>query len=150
MNMIQTGMSSYEERMQSIYVLNLSYLLLAQRLIKQDRYAASFSLGMNEELIDIVKDLSLPQLIRLASIDRLICQLRIEDEKILNSVTKSSRLDALQGVHTGIILSTRLLNAVETKESEPLTSGLTSGASRAAKNSVPLNQYSSDVLAANA
>lgn len=117
MNRIQAGIISYEDRLQSIYVLNLSYLLLAQRLIHQDRYAASFSLGMSDELIDIIQDLPLPQLIRLASIDRLICQLRIDDEAVLNSVTKSSRLEALQGMHTGIILSTRLLSSVEKKES---------------------------------
>ncbi len=106
-------MTSYGDRLHKIYELNLAYLLLAQRLIKQDRYAACFTLGINDERIDILQDLTLPQLIHLASMDRLICQLRIDNAATLHSVTKSSRLDALQGVHTGIILSTCLLNALE-------------------------------------
>lgn len=109
-------MPSYGDRLQKIYELNLSYLLLAQRLIKQDRYAACFTLGISDERIDILQDLTLPQLIHLASMDRLICQLRIDSTATLNSVTKSSRLDALQGVHTGIILSTGLLKSLEKKE----------------------------------
>lgn len=140
MNMIQTGMISYEERLQSIFVLNLSYLLLAQRLIKQDRYAASFMLGMSNDVIDMIEDLPLSQLIRLASTDRLICQLRIDDAAILHSVTKRSRLDALQGVHTGIILSTRLLKAAEKKESAAQAAGTGGNSSSAAEKSVVVNQ----------
>lgn len=113
--MIKTCMTSYDDRLQSIYVLNLSYLLLAQHLIKQDRFSAGFSLGINEDLLEIIKDLSLPQLLRLASVDRLICQLRIDNESVLNAITKSSRLEALQGIHTGIILSTNLVNSLEKK-----------------------------------
>lgn len=106
-------MTSYGDRLHKIYEINLSYLLLAQRLIKQDRYAACFTLGISDARIDILQDLTLPQLIHLASMDRLICQLRIDSVETLNAVTKRSRLDALQGVHTGIILSTCLLNALE-------------------------------------
>lgn len=119
-------MASYGDQLQKIYELNLSYLLLAQRLIKQDRYAACFTLGINDERIDILQDLTLPQLIHLASMDRLICQLRVDNSATLNSVTKNSRLDALQGVHTGIILSTNLLKSLEKKEGESAASGATS------------------------
>lgn len=113
MNNITTmGVSSYDERLQSIYVLNLSYLLLAQRLINQDRFSAGFCLGIDNDLIDILRDLSLPQLIQIASTDRIICRLRIDDEAVLHSITRHSRLEALQGIHTGIILSTNLVNAL--------------------------------------
>ncbi|WP_123349547.1 MULTISPECIES: flagellar transcriptional regulator FlhD [unclassified Enterobacter] len=111
--------TSYDERLQSIYVLNLSYLLLAQRMIKQDRFAAGFSLGIEDSLIDILKDLSLPQLIQIASTDRLICRLRIDNESVLHTVTRNSRLEALQGIHAGIILSTNLVNSLAAEEELP-------------------------------
>ncbi|WP_312758731.1 flagellar transcriptional regulator FlhD [Pantoea brenneri] len=115
--MMKTGMYSYDDRLQNIYAFNLSYLLLAQHLIQQDACTAAFFLGINEELINLLKNLPLPELLRLASVDRLICQLRIESEAVLNTITKSSRLEALQGIHAGIILSTHLLHGMEKKES---------------------------------
>lgn len=37
------------ELLKHIYDINLSYLLLAQRLISQDKASAMFRLGINEE-----------------------------------------------------------------------------------------------------
>lgn len=113
--MIKSYMTSYDERLQNIYILNISYLLLAQRLIKQDRFTASFSSGIDDDLISIIKDLTLSQINRLASTDRLICQLRIDEVPVLNAITKNSRLEALQGIHAGIVLSTNLINSLEEK-----------------------------------
>ncbi|HCR1907829.1 TPA: flagellar transcriptional regulator FlhD [Enterobacter kobei] len=104
------------EQAQNINDLNLSYLLLAQSLIKQDKNAASFRLGLPESLIDLLKSLSVSQLIKLASTNQLICQLRINSEAIINCLTKDSRIDALQRVHTGIILSTDLLQGLSASD----------------------------------
>ncbi|HCR1907806.1 TPA: flagellar transcriptional regulator FlhD [Enterobacter kobei] len=109
--------TSYDESLHSIYVLNLSYLLLAQRLIKNDRFSAGLCLGIiDEDLLDVIDGLSLPQLIQLASGDRFICQLRIDNESVLKCVTKRSRLEALQGNHTGIILSTSIMDSLTVNE----------------------------------
>lgn len=107
--MIKKGLYCYDDRLQKIYTFNLSYLLLAQHLIKQDAGSAGFYLGISEELIDRLKKLSLPELLRMASVDRLICQLRFDNESVVDVITRNSRLEALQGMHAGIILSTRLL-----------------------------------------
>ena len=101
-----------DEQIQGIHDINLSYLLLAQRLIREDRLAAGFRLGLNDATIDTLKDLSLPQLIKLASTSQLICRLRVDNEMVIEYLTKDSRIDALQQVHTGIILSTQLLNSL--------------------------------------
>lgn len=102
----------FDEQLQSIHDTNLSYLLLAQQLIKQDKFAAGFRLGLPEATIDTIKDLSLPQLIKLASTNQLICRLRIDNETVIDMLTKNSRIEALQQIHTGIILSTSLLNSL--------------------------------------
>lgn len=103
----------HADQTKNIKDLNLSYLLLAQQLINQgDRDAASFRLGLSESLIDVLKDLSISQLVKLASTNQVICQLRINSEAVIDFLTKDSRIDSLQHIHTGIILSTDILNAL--------------------------------------
>jgi len=103
----------HADQTQSINDLNLSYLLLAQQLINLgDREAASFRLGLPEPLINVLKDLSISQLIKLASTNQLICQLRINSEAVIDFLTRDSRIDALQHIHTGIILSTDILHSL--------------------------------------
>ncbi|CAH0209235.1 MULTISPECIES: flagellar transcriptional regulator FlhD [Erwinia] len=103
-------MPNFDESLQSIHDINLSYLLLAQQLIRKDKFAAGFRLGLSEGTIDNLKELSLPQLMKLASTNQLICRLRVDDEVVIENLTKDSRIEALQQIHTGIILSTDLLN----------------------------------------
>ncbi|WP_337013533.1 flagellar transcriptional regulator FlhD [Pantoea sp. AS142] len=105
--------NTINEQIQNINDLNLSYLLLAQQLINQgDKDAASFRLGLPEPLINVLKDLSISQLVKLASTNQVICQLRINSEAVINFLTKDSRIDALQHIHTGIILSTDILHSL--------------------------------------
>ena len=107
----------YNEQLQSIHNVNLSYLLLAQRLIRDNKFLATFRLGLNDATIDILKDLSLPQLIKLSSTGQLICRLRLDNEDVIECLTKDARIDALQRIHTGIILSTELLDSLSDKSS---------------------------------
>ncbi|EEQ08208.1 MULTISPECIES: flagellar transcriptional regulator FlhD [Yersinia] len=108
-----------DEQLQRIHDINLSYLLLAQQLIREDKFAAGFRLGLTEEAIDSLKELSLPQLIKLASTNQLICRLRIDNEIVIDNLTKDSRIEALQQIHTGIILSTNLLNSLSEQNITP-------------------------------
>ncbi|KGT93323.1 transcriptional regulator [Erwinia typographi] len=101
-----------DDQLQGIHSLNLSYLLLAQQLIRDDKLAAGFRLGLNEETMDLLKDLSSLQLIKLSTTSQLICRLRVDNEMVINCLTKDSRIDALQQIHTGILLSTDLLNSL--------------------------------------
>ncbi|MDQ1213475.1 flagellar transcriptional regulator FlhD [Pantoea anthophila] len=102
-----------KEQIQNIKDLNLSYLLLAQKLINQeDRDAASFRLGLPEPLINILENLSIAQLIKLSSTNQVICQLRINSEAVIDFLTKDSRIEALQPLHTGIILSSDMLHSL--------------------------------------
>ena len=96
--------SNFDEYLQNIHDINLSYLLLAQQLIRQDKFAAGFRLGLSEGTIDNLKELSLPQLMKLATTNQLICRLRVDDEVVIENLTKDSRIEALQQIHTGIIL----------------------------------------------
>lgn len=98
------------ELLKHIYDINLSYLLLAQRLIGQDKASAMFRLGINEDMAKVLGELTLPQMVKLAETNQLVCQFRFDDSQTITRLTQESRVDDLQQIHTGILLSTRLLN----------------------------------------
>lgn len=106
------NLKNFDDQMQTIQDLNLSYLLLAQSMIREDKIAAGFRLGLNDATMETLKGLTLPQLIKMSATGQLICRLRIEDEMVIECLTKDSRIDALQRLHTGIILSSNLLNSM--------------------------------------
>lgn len=98
------------ELLKHIYDINLSYLLLAQRLISQDKASAMFRLGINEDMASTLSGLTLPQMVKLAETNQLICQFRFDNHQTITRLTQESRVDDLQQIHTGILLSTGLLN----------------------------------------
>lgn len=100
------------ELLKHIYDINLSYLLLAQRLISGDKPSAMFRLGVTEDMANTLRELTLPQMVKLAETNQLICQFRFSDNQAITRLTQDSRVDDLQQIHTGILLSTRLLNEV--------------------------------------
>jgi flagellar transcriptional activator FlhD len=103
------GKMHTSELLKHIYDINLSYLLLAQRLISQDKASAMFRLGINEEMATTLGSLTLPQMVKLAETNQLVCQFRFDSHQTITQLTQESRVDDLQQIHTGILLSTRLL-----------------------------------------
>jgi|UPI0003012C77 flagellar transcriptional activator FlhD len=106
------GTMHTSELLKHIYDINLSYLLLAQRLISQDKASAMFRLGINEEMATMLGGLTLPQMVKLAETNQLVCQFRFDNPQTITRLTQESRVDDLQQVHTGILLSTRLLSEI--------------------------------------
>jgi flagellar transcriptional activator FlhD len=54
--------------------VNLSYLMLAQGMIRADKANAMFCLGLSEEVADIVADLGPGQLLKIASGNLLLAE----------------------------------------------------------------------------
>lgn len=100
------------EMLKHVYDINLSYLLLAQRLISQDKPSAMFRLGISEEMATTLGGLTLPQMVKLAETNQLVCQFRFDSHQTITRLTQDSRVDDLQQIHTNILLSTRLLTEV--------------------------------------
>ena len=69
--------------------LNLSYLMLAQAMIRGDKAQALFRLGVSEEVADLVAQMSPQQLVRVASRNMLLCTVRFGDELIWGLLTDS-------------------------------------------------------------
>jgi flagellar transcriptional activator FlhD len=75
-------MDSKNKLIAEIREANLSYMMLAQALIRLDRPSALLQLGLNEEVAQIVEALSPTQIIRLAQSNMLMCRMRFDDRMI--------------------------------------------------------------------
>nr|MDP2190644.1 flagellar transcriptional regulator FlhD [Rhodoferax sp.] len=103
--MVETGTSN------EISDLNLSYLLLAQRLVREDAETAMFRLGMSRELADLLGNLSLSQIVKLAASSLLLCRFRFDDHPILLALTHDGKNLTLQQAHATILLSGKQVEA---------------------------------------
>ncbi|MBW7983398.1 flagellar transcriptional regulator FlhD [Enterobacillus tribolii] len=97
------------DTLKHIYDINLSYLLLAQRLIHEEKASAMFRLGVDEKVATMIGELALPQMVKLAETNQLVCNFRFTEYQTIQLLTKESRVDDLQQVHTGILLASKLL-----------------------------------------
>ncbi|MGH6649444.1 flagellar transcriptional regulator FlhD, partial [Aquabacterium sp.] len=64
-----------DQMLMEIRETNLSYLMLAQSLIRADREQALFRLGMSEEAADMIAMLSPAQVLKIASSNTLLCRM---------------------------------------------------------------------------
>ncbi|RTZ47523.1 flagellar transcriptional regulator FlhD [Candidimonas sp. SYP-B2681] len=87
--------------------VNLSYLMLAQRLLRENYAAGMFRLGFDSDVADIVLRLSPAQLVKLAGSSSLICGFRLNDYDLLSSLTQDVLGGVLQQAHSTILLAQR-------------------------------------------
>jgi len=100
-----------EQMLNEIREANMTYLMLAQNLIRQDKSEALFRLGMSEDSADLIGALSPAQIMKIASGNMLLCRFRVDDDVVWNlltnhSVTKVDN-DATTKLHASILMSGR-------------------------------------------
>ena len=76
-----------EQLLAEIREANLTYLMLAQNLIRKDRAEALYRLGLTEEAADLLGMLSTAQLLKIASTNMLLCRFRVDDDLVWNLLT---------------------------------------------------------------
>lgn len=86
---------------------NLSYLLLAQQMIRADRISAIFRLGLSADLVDLIDGLSPAQLLRMAASDTLLCGFRFDENLLMNVITDYNKDRLMSQAHTAILMSGR-------------------------------------------
>ena len=89
---------------------NLSYLMLAQSLIRADREQALFRLGVSEETATLIATLSPAQMLKIAAGNTLLCRFRMDDDMVWTLLTnhgKSAANDATSRLHASILLAGR-------------------------------------------
>lgn len=101
-----------DDTLAQIREANLTYLMLAQSLIRQDKAQALFRLGMNEESADLLASLSAAQVLKLAGSPRLLCNFRVEDNLVWSLLTnhdvKKVGNDATNKLHAHILMAGRV------------------------------------------
>ena len=93
--------------------INLAYMLLAQKLAKQDRAAAMYRLGVGRELADLLANMSLTQIVKLATSNFLLCSFRLEDHPMF-AVFGEGKDTSLQQAHMSILMAARQIQTRET------------------------------------
>ena len=94
-----------DELLMEIHEANLSYLMLAQQMIKSDKPAAIFRLGVSKDIANLLEDLSNSQLIKLASSNMMLARFRFEDSSILCMLTNYNKERALAHSHAAILMA---------------------------------------------
>ena len=84
---------------------NLSYLLLAQTMIKQDSASALFRLGISAEVADLIAALSPAQLIKMAASNMLVCRFRFDENLLFNMITDYSKDRLMAQPHAAILVA---------------------------------------------
>jgi len=77
--------------MPEIREVNLSYLMLAQGMVRSDKARAMFCLGVSEEVADILADLGPGQMLKIASGSMLMCRFRFDDEMVWSLLSEHGR-----------------------------------------------------------
>lgn len=92
--------------------VNLAYLMLAQAMIRADREAAIFRLGISDEIADILDRLTPGQVLKMASSDMLICSFRFDDKLLLNLLSNHERERGVGHFHAAILAAGKPIERV--------------------------------------
>ncbi len=107
----------HDQLLNDIREANLTYLMLAQTLIRKDKAEALFRLGITEESADLLAALSPAQLLKIASTNMLLCRFRADDDMVWNLLTSNHKPNKVenettQRLHASILMSGRFAEAV--------------------------------------
>ena len=90
---------------------NLTYLMLAQTMIREDKPQALYRLGVSDEVAGIIEALSPAQLVRVAATNQLVCRFSCNDEMVWGLLTSHGKDRELAGVHVAILRSAEYAEA---------------------------------------
>ncbi|MDX1668529.1 MAG: flagellar transcriptional regulator FlhD [Limnobacter sp.] len=91
---------------EEIKELNLSYLLLAQRMLREDKPGAMLRLGISdEEVADILTGLSISQVMRLAGTSHLMCGFRFDESMVWKLMVDHGKHQSATSMHAAILMA---------------------------------------------
>jgi len=104
------------DHLDEIQDLNLAYLLLAQRLLNEDRAAAMFRLKIDDDMAELILSLNATQLTTLSRTNQLLCHFGHESADRLRQVVDNPRDNGLSRFHASLLMAGQGVEA-------PLTEG---------------------------
>jgi len=106
MSFWKAGMTGNTTILDEIREVNISYMLLAQQMIRADKPTAMVRMGISEQIADTLESLTLAQTVKLATTNQMLCQFRFDDHVILSALAEKSRLAS---THAAIVLAAQPL-----------------------------------------
>lgn len=100
-----------EQILNEIREANMSYLMLAQNMLRADREQALYRLGLSEEVADIVEKLTSAQILKIAASNLLMCRFRFDDQLIWGLLggrscdKNKNKTEDVASVHAAILMS---------------------------------------------
>jgi flagellar transcriptional activator FlhD len=107
-------MITNQQLMQEIQETNMSYLMLAQHMLREDKDQAMFRLGLSEETAEMMAQLTPGQVLKIAASNMLMCRFRFDDDVVWNLLTSHSKSPVqtdspnVSGIHAGILMAGRI------------------------------------------
>ncbi|WP_455287826.1 flagellar transcriptional regulator FlhD [Cupriavidus necator] len=95
------------EIVREVRELNLSYLLLVQRLMRANEAEALFRLGIGREVGRALAALTPAQMVALARSNLVLCRFRLDDSRLLAALTGTGPPHALQNMHAAIVMASQ-------------------------------------------
>ena len=92
--------------------INLSYLMLAQQMVRENRAEAMLRLGVSLEVAEVIGTLSAAQLMKLAGSNMLLCRFRFDDHVILSTLTHNIRQEDA-AMHAVMLLAQQPIEAIQ-------------------------------------
>ncbi len=92
--------------------LNLTYLMLAQQLIRADRETAQYRLGISADIADIIEHLTPAQVLKMAGSNMVLCRFRFDDRMLLGLLSSHERERGASHTHAIILAGNRPVEAV--------------------------------------
>jgi flagellar transcriptional activator FlhD len=93
------------DMMAEIRDANLSYLMLAQQMIRSDKATAIFRLGISSEIADLLEGLNNAQILKLAGTNMMLARFRFDDGSILGMLTNYNKDRELAHSHAAILMA---------------------------------------------
>jgi flagellar transcriptional activator FlhD len=98
-------MTAADTASREIAELNLTYMLLAQKLLREDKASAMLRLGISAEMADLLIGMSLAETLKIAASNFVLCAFRLDELPIVQTVMQGDRQPALQQAHISILLA---------------------------------------------
>ncbi|HEY1057455.1 flagellar transcriptional regulator FlhD [Limnobacter humi] len=103
MSALSVGKGSAERMLNELRELNLNFLMLAQRMLNDNKVTAKAQLGLPDGVADTLMDMSTTDLMRLASTSLSLCTLRFDHEKLWALANDQSTDPRLTALHASIL-----------------------------------------------
>lgn len=101
-----------DQMMAEIKDVNLTYMMLAQHMLRKDRAAAIYRLGISEDVAGVVESLTSGQLLKMAASNLLLCRFRFDDRLIVELLTSHSKDRAMSQSHAAILMAGQPVEAM--------------------------------------